>query len=313
MILKNDKLYSSYSQIDNYLQCPMKWYLDKVMKLKEDMPNKHLLYGLVIHEFLEELFNTKMVHEDIFKNKYNIKEATVEEYKNAIKKKLDNKNIPLVTEYERNEYYNQAFEMINYLYYVEDYFTKLLYNSEIIGTEVPFDLEIEIPSKKYFDENGDIIIIDTVHLVGSIDLVLRNETGIIAIDYKSSSKKFDKQKLKKNLQFPIYSLAIKQEFGEYPVENYYFFSKLQEYQKVLFTQELTPEQEAIMNKKNSKEIYSLPLDEATKAIKKVFNEMSTYQTDKNKPRPCPSPLCYWCEFGKHNNNICKGSSDWQPK
>jgi len=313
MILRDDKLYSSYSQIDNYLQCPMKWYLDKVMKLKEDVPNKHLLYGLAIHEFLEELFNTKMVHEDIFKEKWNIKEAAIQDYLDVMRKKLDEKNIPFITENEKEEYYNQAFEMINYLYYTEDYFTNLLFNSEILGAEVPFSLEIEIPSKKYLDSNGDITDLDIVNLAGLIDLVIQTDKGIIGIDYKSSSKMFEKLKLKKNLQFPIYSMAINQEYGEYPVENYYFFSKLLDYQRVLFTKELTSEQTEQMSKRGSKEIYSLPPEEAKKAIQKVFNEMANYQTDKKKPKGCPSPLCYWCDFGKHNTGICKASSYWTPK
>ena len=28
--------------------------------------------------------------------------------------------------------------------------------------------------------------------------------------------------------------------------------------------------------------------------------------------PCPSALCYYCDFGLHNKNNCLYSSDWDP-
>lgn len=29
-------------------------------------------------------------------------------------------------------------------------------------------------------------------------------------------------------------------------------------------------------------------------------------------KPCPSALCYYCDFGLHKKNLCPYSSNWDP-
>ena len=60
-----------------------------------------------------------------------------------------------------------------------------------------------------------------IKLLGKIDRIDKTESGYEIIDYKTG-KRNDK-KLKDDLQLPIYSLACKSMYGEYPKRLMYMF------------------------------------------------------------------------------------------
>lgn len=282
MIFRNNRLETSYSQLDTFLSCPYKWKLKYIDGIIVEGQSKHLDYGLTIHEVLEEYFNS-------IKNGNKLSKV---ELCNIYKDKFSVKNIAFDDFGEVADYYSAGHMMIDRLYEPLNEFEELLSNAEIVGVEEPFEVVIDIPNYEFDIEVKDGIIetksFERVIIVGYIDLILKTDKGYIIIDHKSGNKLYKKDKLEHNLQFPIYALAILQKFKEIPAECYYNFTKLGDFQQVF--------------------IDEARLEEAERIIKGIFREMKK----RNQP-PKPCPLCFWCGYGKHNSKLCKFSSVWKPK
>lgn len=129
---------------------------------------------------------------------------------------------------------------------------------------------------------------------------------MVVVDHKTSKKKFDKNKRRNNLQIPIYFMAIKDKYGEYPKSGIYNFTKLNSFQESLFSKKVTPEQEQLMDKRNPKEIWAKDPETSRKEIIQTFKDMNN---KKARQIANPSPLCHWCSY----KSICKDASHWKPK
>lgn len=116
------------------------------------------------------------------------------------------------------------------------------------------------------------------------------------VDYKTSKKVYEQNKLSTSLQFGIYALAILNKFGVLPEESEYRFILLDEAQYAL-------------TKGWEKRLI--------KALDKIFAEIETNEKD-SKFAPKASPLCYWCNFCRNNPDAndyqydCEYFSLWQP-
>ncbi len=299
MIFREGRLTSSYTQISKYQHCPMSWKLRYKDRIKIDSKNKHLEYGLAVHETLEYLFLEK-------KNGFNIPLKLIED---ILKYNLEKRDIPFENPVEEKDWELRAQIMLENLFEEGSELERLMMNSTIIGVELPFELPIEIQERTFINtETGEEEVFDTVWIIGFIDLVLKTDEGIVVIDHKSGKKKFQKAKLRKGLQFPIYAMAIKHLFGEYPVKSYYNFTKIHTSQELLFTETINLEMIEKMNKRMAKTIWAKSPEIALMDIRKVFDGMYI-----SSEKVTPSPLCYWCDFGFHNTNICRASSKWKPR
>jgi len=270
LITKEDgKLHTSYSQLDSYLSCPYKWYLDKVMQLPRGSASVPLQYGSYIHEILEYYLKHRDMDEQQLFELYDAG--------------YDFAGIPHPDKEDYELHYELGKQMIYNMFNEPNEAEFLIRNAHVLGVEEPIELEL----------NG--VIID-----GFIDAVLQDD-GIIVIDHKSSKKKFDKKKLLTNLQFPIYAMAIKNKYGEYPRKSLYNFTKLG------ITQEV--------------EINQKRIDDAVAEIGRIFELMAKRNDvesiflikDTEAHMPVPCPLCFYCSFGIHDTGECKYSSSWQPK
>lgn len=294
MILRDGRLVTSYSQISKFKQCPYSWELQYIDKIHFDTKSKHLEYGLAVHETLEYVFN--LIKDNSFPddNLSALKESVIDLYYNQ----LEEREVPFDSEEEKEEWIQAGLDMIDSLLNKETDFDKLITESEILGVELPFELPIEIEPTKMTDKNGEIKVYDKVWVIGFIDLVLRTPEGIIVVDHKSGGKKFDKAKLRENLQFPIYALAIKQLFGEYPVKAYYNFTRIHTSQELLIKEEVTYEMEDIMNKRSPKQVWCISPEKAEMEMMRIFNKM------KCKIHPAnPQFLCNYCD----HNVICSNA------
>lgn len=312
MVLREGRLVTSYSQIDKFSKCPYNWELKYIDGIDIEVKSKHLEYGLAVHEILEHIYKTIQSNQNNFLIDTGMeepKELDIDEIKSMFLQVLKEREVPFDSEEERTEWTNAGLDMIDSLLLKETEFSKMMLESEILGVELPFELPIEIMPVNIIDpETGEANTYDTVWIIGFIDLVLRTPEGIVIIDHKSGGKKFDKAKLRTDLQFPIYAMAIKHIYGELPVKAYYNFTRLGIYQEVKIAEVVTPEMEEKMDKRGAKEIYCLSPEDAEREIRQIFQKMSCSERPAN-----PSPLCYWCDYGYHLYGICTKSSQWQPK
>ena len=171
---------------------------------------------------------------------------------------------------------------------------------------------VEIMKDKFFnepiDEDWEVIGLEQEFLItfnnkakikGFIDRVDRNKvTGELrVVDYKSNKKPYEQKDLATSLQFYIYALACKELYGQYPSECVYdmIFLDMKQYA-------LTKGWE----------------QRGFKALNKILDEMIWYQElGSEQIPPKASPLCHFCPFCKTNpnadpfyNTLCDFHSLW---
>lgn len=273
----------SYSQIDTFEQCPKKWTFQYIDKIDFDDKNIHLDYGSAVHKGLENAFlelktDKKLNEEDLLQ--------TVSK---------------LSSDYEwgdkDKELFRYAMNDMNRLIAYEGFYERVK-DKDIVGVEDEFNLKIPT---MLFGESTDITI------KGYIDLIYRDDDGkLVVVDHKTSNKKFDKNKRRSNLQIPIYFMAIKDKYGEYPKSGIYNFTKLNDCQESLFTDKVTDEQNEAMDKRSPKEIWAKDPESTRKEIIQTFKDMNNI---KKREEAKPSALCFWCKF----KTICPSASNWKPK
>ena len=153
----------------------------------------------------------------------------------------------------------------------------------------------------YFEMPFEFVWDDKVIIKGFIDRIDTKETdeGEIqykTVDYKTSKKVYEQNKLATSLQFGIYALAILIRFGVLPIESEYRFILIDDRQFAL-----TKGWE----------------NRLIKALDKVFGDIEASEK-KEVFVPKPSPLCHWCNFCQTNpeatiyRNECEYFSKWTP-
>lgn len=273
----------SYSQIETFEQCPKKWAFRYIDKIVIEMQNIHLDYGSAVHQGLENAFRD-------LRDNHSLSEEDLLQTVNTL-------SYDYAYGDAKSELYKYAIEDMKRLINYQGFYEKIK-DKEIVGIEDEFNLKIPA---MFGGEDTEI------NIKGYIDLIYRDDDGkLVVVDHKTSKKKFDKKKRRTNLQIPIYFLAIKDKYGEYPKAGIYNFTKLNDYQESLFTEKVTAEQEELMNKRNPKEIWAKDPTNTVKDIVHAFKDMNNI---KLRETAKPSKLCYWCDY----NVICPNANNWKPK
>lgn len=316
------RLAISYSQIDTFLTCPMKWYKTYVEGKRSTEKQEATSYGTVIHKTLEYFFK-------------NGKQPSGKDLGDAISYFAYQEDIPWQSPENMMIAMKQSGEL---LAWITDLFKKdgnkfiisdselnpcekLIRYGSIVGVEEDFVLPYRLP--RPVDING--VIHTHVYIVGSVDLHLAITSKRVVhhyvIDWKSGNKVFDSKKLETNLQHPIYSFYIFRRYGKIlPDMNIYFFTRTRQYQKVKVDEERKMKSIELLNDTLSK-MYDFEDSSVKQFQAYVMTEDGSRYSRKRATLskeiaanmlPCPSALCYYCDFGLHNKNECPFSSDWDP-
>ena len=316
------RLAISYSQIDTFLTCPMKWYKTYVEGKRSTEKQEATSYGTVIHKTLEYFFK-------------NGRKPSGKDLGDAISYFAYQEDVPWQSPENMMIAMKQSGEL---LAWITDLFKKdgnkfiipdselnpcekLIRHGSIVGVEEDFALPYRLP--RPVDING--VIHTHVYIVGSVDLHLTmTSKGVVhhyVIDWKSGNKVFDSKKLETNLQHPIYSFYIFRRYGKIlPDMNIYFFTRTRQYQKVKVDEERKIKSIELLNETLSK-MYDFE-DSSVKQFQAYVKSEDGLRYSRKRATlsktisanmlPCPSALCYYCDFGLHNKNECPFSSDWDP-
>ncbi len=197
----------SFSGIEEYINCPFKFFLDRGLRISKNEPVEFnpANMGTFIHAGLERLLG----------GDYDISDADEKQIKNIVNEISD-------------EYYNTDLKNCKGRSRRFDYlFSRAKYALESAAIDItgeiqnsdfkPFDFEIDI--SQYVQptrlENGY-----SLSLVGSIDRVdmLDTDEGkyVKVIDYKSGSQKFSLKKIYNgiSMQLPIYAGAVRSKYKD---------------------------------------------------------------------------------------------------
>jgi len=280
----------SYSSLNMFVQCPMRYKLRYIDDNKSATEALHLELGNILHKALEIKYRNIINEKDVNYNElFDVIEMGVAEETEKDKGKFLNGLKQL-----RKKYGNELFEEVDAksgLSYNEKLDIFFEYIQEDVDTSVWKPIAVEMPFEFVFE--------DKVIFHGFIDRIDQNTSGELrVVDYKSSNKLFNDKDLTTPLQMVIYALACKEIYNKIPVEYQYDMILLGEKQYV-----------------TSKGF----LERGIKKIQKILDDMEwCLAVDEWIPKP--SPLCYWCEFSETNPNaewytkgLCEYYSLWTPE
>lgn len=210
---------TSYSQMETFLQCPRRWYLDYLLGQRAFQTSEALALGSAVHETLEKYFLSVKDGE----------EFTVAEAQDMLQGKIEEHEVPFANQARKEEAEQQHYSMMKGLVNGDSELAQFMSDKEIVACEKNFVYEVKLPFSIIFDGKK----YNSVYVVGSIDFIVKDKDGgLHVVDFKSGAKAFQAKKLKENLQLPIYSLVVLQQYGRLPVSTQYYFTRLDCFQSV---------------------------------------------------------------------------------
>lgn len=164
-------IHISYSEFSKYMECGHRHLLDKFLKLTEDVPSIHLIFGNAIHSALEAGIKNKL-----------IQEARIEHFRYKFVKDM-NDNMRDQSDFSKLDEFTLQGENIIRILSIE----KLMEKYDIISVEEPLYERLHAQYR----------------FKGFIDLILRDKkTGrYLIVDWKTSTEMWDVSKKKKDEVF----------------------------------------------------------------------------------------------------------------
>lgn len=273
----------SYSQFSTWKQCPHKWKLQSVDKLKQS-PNMHLVFGNAIHTTIQHYLKTMFEQSATAADREDIIQSFETSLRSEYKKSVEqNNNTHFSNAEELNEFYEDGEAILDYFKKKRGkYFSKR--NTYLVGVEFPLFLS---PHEDY----------PNVKFKGFIDLIFYNEnTETLQIyDIKTSTRGW-KDKEKKDDTKVSQILLYKEYFSRLfnwdvdKIEVEFFIVKRKVWEESEYTipriQEFIPASGKIKRSKSINEFRLFIEDCFDKEGKPLVKEF-TKQV---------SPLCAWCQF-----------------
>ena len=193
----------SYTQLSLWLECPHKWKLMYIDKLKQP-PNIHLAFGSAMHESLQEYFelmyNKSIKQADAFDIHEDFQQRFMKMYKDYKEQIGEN----FSTKKEIIEFVNDGLNIIDFfLQRRQMYFSKK--GTRLLGIEMPI---LTPPHKEH----------PNIMLYGKLDLVFYDEDlqKVTIWDIKTSTRgwgKWDKENKIKMAQMVLYKKYFAEQYN----------------------------------------------------------------------------------------------------
>jgi hypothetical protein len=175
----------SYSSLETYRNCPLKYKYKEIDKLKEPK-SKEAVFGTLVHSTMKFIYDPAIIPPAI--------EQALDHFSRGWNSEI------WENELEERAAFSQGIEMLQKYYRNND-----PKDATIVALESNFSLEIENPLRQ-----GEIHTIR-----GIIDRIDKTENGYEIIDYKTSKKMPSQDFVDNNLQLSIYLKAF---LTRYPKE-----------------------------------------------------------------------------------------------
>ena len=273
----------SYSQLSMFSECPHKWKLNYIDKLRVSEPSIHLLFGTAMHEVIQKYLNVMYEYTAKRADQLNLERTLQEKMVEQFNIDKENYGKEPCTKEQLKEFFQDGCDILDFFKKRRgDYFSKKGY--ELIGCEVPVEMDLQ----KNLTWVGylDIVMKDTVHDRIKIYDIKTSTMGwnkwMKADDNKTQQLLLYKQFYSKQYNHPIDKIDVE-----------YFIVKRKLYENAKFpqkrVQKFIPASGTVSMNKVAKKL--------TKFIDEAFNEDGTHT--KNELPPTPSKkACKWCEFKK---------------
>ena len=265
-----------------YNQCPYRWKLNYIDKLKISESNIYLIFGTAMHEvlqyYLEVMYNESAKKADELDLNIMLRDKLIEQFKIA----NENDGKPPCTKEELDEFFQDGILIIDFIKKRRnEYFRKRDY--ELIGCEVPIDIKLK----------------NNVKMIGYLDLVLKHipTNSIKIIDIKTSTmgwNKWQKKDVNKTSQLLLYKKFYSMMY-DHPIDRIdieYFIVKRKLWEKAMYPQ---------------KRVQKFVPANGTPSINKVSRRLDIFLNEaftdsgehKNDMVATPSKKsCRFCEFNQ---------------
>ena len=271
-----------------FSECPHRWKLNYIDKLRVSESNIHLIFGSAMHEViqthLEVMYNDSIKNADILDLNKMLRDKLIEQFK--IAEERDGK--PPCKKEDLYEFFQDGVNILDfYTKRKSDYFAKRGY--KLIGCEVPIDFDLK---------NG-------IKMIGYLDIVLLDEVldVIKIIDIKTSTmgwNKWQKADENKTQQLLLYKQFYSKQYN-HPIERIeveYFIVKRKLWEKAQFPQKRVQKFSPASGKPSMNKVNTRLL----KFVNEAFTGDGSYTTNTLEATPSKKS-CKWCEFRK--TEYCK--------
>ena len=266
-----------------FSECPERWKLNYIDKLRVFETNIFLIFGTAMHEviqtWLEVMYNDSIKNADKLNLEQRLHDKLIEGFKKA--KEEEGKD-PCTLEQLR-EFFQDGVEILDFVKKRRaDYFSKRGY--KLIGCEVPIDVDLR----------------KNVKMVGYLDIVILDEfhNTLKIYDIKTSTQgwnKWQKKDENKTQQLLLYKQFYAKQYN-HPIDKIeveYFIVKRRLWENAMFpqkrVQKFSPASGTVSMNKVAKRLDTF-LDLA-------FDDNGEQITDNIIATPSKK-ACKWCEFRK---------------
>jgi len=273
----------SYSQLSMFSECPERWKLNYIDKLRVFETNIFLIFGTAMHEviqtWLEVMYNDSIKNAD----KLNLEQRLHDKLIEGFKKAKEEEGKDPCTKEQLKEFFQDGIDILDFVKKRRaDYFSKRGY--KLIGCEVPIDVDLR----------------KNVKMVGYLDIVILDEYhNILKIyDIKTSTQgwnKWQKKDENKTQQLLLYKQFYAKQYN-HPIDKIeveYFIVKRKLWENAMFpqkrVQKFSPASGTVSMNKVAKRLDTF-LDLA-------FDDNGEQITDNIIATPSKK-ACKWCEFRK---------------
>ena len=266
-----------------FSECPERWKLNYIDKLRVFETNIFLIFGTAMHEviqtWLEVMYNDSIKNADKLNLEQRLHDKLIEGFKKA--KEEEGKD-PCTLEQLR-EFFQDGIDILDFVKKRRaDYFSKRGY--KLIGCEVPIDVDLR----------------KNVKMVGYLDIVILDEfhNTLKIYDIKTSTQgwnKWQKKDENKTQQLLLYKQFYAKQYN-HPIDKIeveYFIVKRRLWENAMFpqkrVQKFSPASGTVSMNKVAKRLDTF-LDLA-------FDDNGEQITDNIIATPSKK-ACKWCEFRK---------------
>ena len=266
-----------------FSECPHRWKLNYIDKLRIFESNIHLIFGTAMHEViqthLEVMYNDSIKKADELDLNKMLRDKLIEQFKMAEEK--DGK--PPCKKEDLYEFFQDGVDILDfYKKRKSDYFAKRGY--KLIGCEVPIDFDLK----------------NNIKMVGYLDIVILDEVlNVIKIyDIKTSTRgwnKWQKKDENKTQQLLLYKQFYSKQYN-HPIDKIeveYFIVKRKLWEEAMFPQKRVQKFVPASGKPSMNKVGK----KLSEFVERAFNEDGSYTTNTLEATPSKK-ACKWCEFKK---------------
>ena len=266
-----------------FSECPQRWKLNYIDKLRVFETNIHLIFGTAMHEVIQTWLEV-MYHDSVKNaNKLNLEQRLHDKMMELFQQEKEAYGKNPCTLEEMREFFQDGVDILDFIKKRRaDYFSKRGY--KLIGCEVP----IEVDLKK------------NVKIVGYLDLVILDEfhNTITIYDIKTSTRGWNKWMKKdenKTQQLLLYKQFYAKQYN-HPIDKIeveYFIVKRKLWEEAMFPQ---------------KRVQKFSPASGTVSMNKVAKRLNTFldlafddKGERISENIIPTPskkACKWCEFNQ---------------